>query len=352
MQKETNSKEQYFTGDQPKKYLRRRIRGDCSFWEYQGNDNCLHNWNDVENWRSRWTAEKVIEVLKLLGHGEEQRVIGEATGFGVIRVDTIEDRQKNVADLRGLDLALIPPKDRSIGRNAESIVEFPYLDLSYAKLEGSRLTGLGLINVNLHRAHLQKATLRNVNFSRADLSKAHLEDADIRGAVLEKTNLAHIRYTEDGIWWRGTVLMETHLEQALFVDPLLLRCAQDQYYLYVLKYRNRHSLLSRFFFSVWRITCNYGKSPLLWAGWSVLLAMFFSGVYWSLGENAFSVDHLEWSFPTVIYYSVVTFTTLGFGDITPKTQPAAWWVMAEVVVGYVMLGGLISIFATKLARRS
>jgi hypothetical protein len=28
------------------------------------------------------------------------------------------------------------------------------------------------------------------------------------------------------------------------------------------------------------------------------------------------------------------------------------WVMAEVIIGYVMLGGLISIFANKLARRS
>jgi len=36
----------------------------------------------------------------------------------------------------------------------------------------------------------------------------------------------------------------------------------------------------------------------------------------------------------------------------PKTNAAAWWVMAEVITGYVMLGGLISIFANKLARRS
>jgi hypothetical protein len=54
----------------------------------------------------------------------------------------------------------------------------------------------------------------------------------------------------------------------------------------------------------------------------------------------------------MIYYSVVTFTTLGFGDIVPKTNLAALLVMAEVILGYVMLGGLISIFATKLARRS
>lgn len=54
----------------------------------------------------------------------------------------------------------------------------------------------------------------------------------------------------------------------------------------------------------------------------------------------------------MIYYSVVTFTTLGFGDITPLTNEATSWVMAEVITGYVMLGGLISIFATMLARRS
>ena len=57
------------------------------------------------------------------------------------------------------------------------------------------------------------------------------------------------------------------------------------------------------------------------------------------------------NFCTMLYYSVVTFTTLGFGDVTPRTQPAEFWVALEVCIGYVMLGGLISIFANKLARR-
>ena len=72
---------------------------------------------------------------------------------------------------------------------------------------------------------------------------------------------------------------------------------------------------------------------------------------------------LEWFVPPkqgalkmfdVFYFSVVTFTTLGFGDVTPI---AGNWVpqaviMTEVIFGYVMLGGLISIFANKLARRA
>ena len=71
-----------------------------------------------------------------------------------------------------------------------------------------------------------------------------------------------------------------------------------------------------------------------------------------MGSCAFKHTDLPWRFLSMVYYSVVTFTTLGFGDISPKTIPAAMWVMAEVIIGYVMLGGLISIFANKLARHA
>jgi len=44
------------------------------------------------------------------------------------------------------------------------------------------------------------------------------------------------------------------------------------------------------------------------------------------------------------------FTTLGFGDVKPQTELAAIIVMFEVIIRYVMLGGLVEILATKLAR--
>ncbi len=55
-------------------------------------------------------------------------------------------------------------------------------------------------------------------------------------------------------------------------------------------------------------------------------------------------------FFTYLYFSVVTFTTLGFGDITPTSTCGEVIVMLEVVLGYLMLGGLISIFSHKLSR--
>ena len=53
-----------------------------------------------------------------------------------------------------------------------------------------------------------------------------------------------------------------------------------------------------------------------------------------------------------MYFSVVTLTTLGFGDVLPASVSAQVVVIAEVIIGYMMLGGLLSIFATKMGRRA
>jgi len=51
---------------------------------------------------------------------------------------------------------------------------------------------------------------------------------------------------------------------------------------------------------------------------------------------------------------VMKFMTLGSEHVTPRmTHPTAQiWMMAEVVIGYLMLAGLISILVNKLARRA
>jgi hypothetical protein len=67
----------------------------------------------------------------------------------------------------------------------------------------------------------------------------------------------------------------------------------------------------------------------------------FSGVDYGKHDN--------WIGP--FYYSVVTITTLGYGDIVPATPVARMIAICEVGIGYIMLGGLLSIFTNKMARR-
>jgi hypothetical protein len=108
---------------------------------------------------------------------------------------------------------------------------------------------------------------------------------------------------------------------------------------------------------LWSLTSDCGRKLWWWAVCCLIITVFFSVIfstYYSVSPSNFqSVYVNEWCpWFSFFYYSVVTFTTLGFGDIVPKTGWLQFWVMLEVIAGYIMLGGLISIFANKLARRS
>ncbi len=80
-----------------------------------------------------------------------------------------------------------------------------------------------------------------------------------------------------------------------------------------------------------------------------VFVLIFSGIY-----QFVEIDHgrheMNWFQP--IYFSLVTMTTLGYGDVVPVSTPAQMITMLQVVMGYVMLGGLLSIFSNKLARRA
>jgi uncharacterized protein YjbI with pentapeptide repeats len=135
--------------------------------------------------------------------------------------------------------------------------------------------------------------------------------------------------------------------------PLIARRTKDAWYLHSFKksYPNIYRL--------WKITSNCGQSFIRWMFLSLIIAAFFAALYHCIyvfypGGPAFKGQYISSDYPflSFFYYSIVTFTTLGFGDIIPTNVFTQLIVMLEVVLGYIMLGGLISIFANKLARRS
>jgi len=110
-------------------------------------------------------------------------------------------------------------------------------------------------------------------------------------------------------------------------------------------------------FMLWEITSHCGRSIGLLGLWSGIIAFGFAIIYtWFLPTSiTFSMEKLSDvrpGFKGYLYYSVVTLTTLGYGDIVPLTNRARFVVGTEVVTGYIMLGGLVSIFANKIATRS
>jgi hypothetical protein len=133
--------------------------------------------------------------------------------------------------------------------------------------------------------------------------------------------------------------------------PLLSREIKDD--IYLMSFKEKHP---RIYF-IWWLFADCGRSFFRWALWSLGIAIMFALIYYSCYTDYilnFQTIYVSEEFPlfSFIYYSIVTFTTLGFGDIVPRTGWLQFWVMLEVILGYIMLGGLISILANKLARRS
>lgn len=139
-------------------------------------------------------------------------------------------------------------------------------------------------------------------------------------------------------------------------NPYLKRYIDDEQW--IESWKNR-GWWRKVLFVLWELTSHCGRSFGLWLFWALAIATAFARIYDSLGNKhiAFNVEKfLEqgvnpdfWSY---LYYSIVTFTTLGFGDIVPLSNLGRLVVGIEVFLGYLMLGGLISIFANKFARRS
>ena len=258
-------------------------------------------------------------------------------------------------------------------------------DLTGAKLVGARLDGADLTDciaddavfggANLTEAILFGAHLHNASFSGADLREADLRaatldharlvDADLTDAWVSEATVTHADLTGSivtGAHFRGTDFSHSSLRQltgfhradwigvsTMDIDfsgaYLLRREIMDQNYLYEFQNRDKkHAAL----YVVWKATSDCGRSLVRWGAMTMMVALIFAVLY-TVVEIDYGPNETTLS---PLYFSVVTITTLGYGDVLPTSTVAQILVMFQVAIGYMMLGGVLSIFATRMGRRA
>ncbi len=114
------------------------------------------------------------------------------------------------------------------------------------------------------------------------------------------------------------------------LNPFFKRYVADQQY--IRAFKEKHP----FWALVWRWSSDYGRSLALWALWSLLIALSFSFVYmpaptwfpeWlqeakpHFHQVTVTEANEDLTFWKSFYFSIVTFTTLGFGDGVKITFP-------------------------------
>lgn len=247
------------------------------------------------------------------------------------------------------------------------------VDLSGASLIGADLTG-----VYLAEANLQKADLRGAELQSADLSGANLRGANLAGANLGRAKLvracitgANLRnadiYSADltDMRYGNYQSMKGHFYGirglgSCYGNALFVRDAKDQDYLDTLE--NRIEAIpsaarrrwSRFWFRAWRLI-DYGRSLARVFAFAFIMAMIFGTIYfldYNLEWGLLEYSSAGTSPLSPYFHSIVTYTKLGFGSMTPKNGIGEFLVVCEGVLGYVTLGLLLSILANRVARRS
>ena len=195
--------------------------------------------------------------------------------------------------------------------------------LSGAALDRANLRGADLRKANLTGANLRGANLSLADLSTANLSNAYLNDADLSGANLKRANMSLSTLSGaqlTGVRWelramRGCYLGVRGLDSC-FGNALFKRAAADQDFLDTLEAHLKGTRRMALF-RVWG-WIDYGRSLFRVAAISFGLAAIYGAIY-RIFPNILDFKDSAKTWFTPYYFSIVTYTTLGFGDVKPAT---------------------------------
>jgi len=262
-------------------------------------------------------------------------------------------------------------------------------DLSESHLSCGSLKGADLTLAKMEEAYLSDVDFRNTKFWHTKLYRAKFRNNDFAGATgLSKDNFQGWKYSiipfyriletyPDQCEWVYRSLAKNFVENGLFDDAswAVFR-GRLMHHKVLITGLSIYKIAARILFenSSWPVPSIKGKS-FLFMRWGhnliKLLISYLSRFIWGYGERPIRVGltatlviigyaalfaHnralLEGTvaksdFISAIYFSIVTFTTLGYGDLKPAAD-FRLWAASEALVGGILMG----LFLFTLARRA
>lgn len=246
--------------------------------------------------------------------------------------------------------------------------------------------GYQLINSDLYRANLECAHLFMLDLSGSSLMKANLTKANLHYANLEGCNLLGANFKGakiEHVNWGEQIAQEQQARQAKSKSNRIdlyeqaeeiyrnLRQTAEHQGLFdiaghffqkemVMRRRQFPRYSSRRIFSkLVELFCGYGESPARVILFSVSLILLFATLYFFAGLsfsgeslafdlNSSWLENLKVYF-SALYFSVVTFTTLGYGDLAPVGIARALAAL-EAFMGSFTLALFVVVFVKKMTR--
>ena len=201
------------------------------------------------------------------------------------------------------------------------------IPLKEAVLKGCNLQQTDLFYADLLRADLSRSKLKDAYLSEADIRGTKFDWSDMNGVLMDNVQY-DVRTSFQGV---DIAVINFNLA------ALLRDLATSQQRINHLKQRN--PILA----SLLWITSDYGMSPMRFFLWLIGIVAGFAIAYHCIPGVISHQDILS-----CLYFSVISFTTLGYGDIVPSAGIGQVLAMLEVTSGYLMGGMFVVILARKL----
>lgn len=257
-------------------------------------------------------------------------------------------------------------------------------NLIHAHLEGADLANAHLEGADLGDAHLEEASLRSAHLEGAELGGAHLEGADLSFANFERADLAYAHLEGANLWFASlegielgmaSIDNDTNLRDARWGNYILRDETIRELGFAINTYRRlkqwhtnagMYDIAGKFFYremeasrkmqswkkphlKLWywamRMLCGYGEKPERVVISAAVIVFGLAAAYCLWGSFSSS------SFADTLYYSVASFTALGYGQWAP--QPTGWAKgvgAAEAVLGVSMMALFLVTFTRKMIR--
>ncbi|WP_257300630.1 pentapeptide repeat-containing protein [Haloarchaeobius sp. FL176] len=295
----------------------------------------------------------------------------------------------------------------TFAERGDLLSEDPPITFADSDLTGASFRSADCSQVNFTNADLTNTTCATVDFTAANLegailSRANLYEADFTNTRLHGTIFGDARisdgtkFIDSGSWWTwlpkctrgmqtvvydprtGPVVEDSNRDD--LVDPYS-RAASVYTQLETLASTNAasgvastcfrwrkdmqrkrywdndgessHRQWARYVFSkLTNLSTRYGDSPWRVVGWSFAVVGTSTLLFWLTdgvrSAQTAGVSTPDWLAP--LYFSLVTFTTLGYGDFQPANQCAQLLAGVEALLGSLLLALLIAVLGRRATR--
>ena len=264
------------------------------------------------------------------------------------------------AQLQGIDL---------VNHHKKHGYDFSYADFYHADLKNAHL-----FNINLQHASVMKADLRSANLNCANLAGANMLGVKWIGSKFENVSIGKKIKQEyaakSALKAKDEQANIDFLEQAEEIYRDLRKHAEHEgiftlsgYFIQKELTMRRLQLprysIKRMVSKIVDIFCGYGEAPLRIIGLSIAIificaiiytftGLSYNGTVLAASSDQSMQENLSFFFSS-LYYSVVTFTTLGYGDFTPVGISRAIAAL-EAFTGSFTIALFVVVFVKKMTR--